>query len=432
LIEDEEGNHNGYGYVSYYEPESADKAISNLNNQEVWPGAKLEVSRFQKKNERFSASKLTMNKNLYVKNIPDNFVEADLKSLFGQHGNVTWNKILFDSNQRKSAIISMETEEAANKARESLNNHVIGSSTLFVDSLQKKSDRQRILNSKINENNSILNSQFKNCNLHIKNLPEKCTEKQLSDEFSRFGEVKSLKIPKYMLVTKIGNQLKEEIVSRGFGYVCFFSAEAAKKAKEEMNNQVLSSFSDSKRPLLIDFFMPKIERKNILLKCQQQFNPNSRQQMPLMNPMAAFGGPNQMGMPFGMSHPMMNNKTNKNASIYQQAPIPSRAGGVHKPIPTHQQQQFTQVKKDDDPDIAYYNSIEDDSAKKEYLGEFIFKKISNHPLNQSKALTIDIIGKITGMILGIDDLNEILDICRNSENLTARIGEALSLLNMNN
>lgn len=424
LIEDEEGNHNGYGYVSYYNSESADNAIAALNNKEVWPGSKLEVARFQKKNERFSSNKLSMNKNLYVKNIPESFKEADLKSLFGKYGNVTWSKILVDANQRKSAILSMETEDAANKAREALNNLTIEDSTLFVDSLQKKSDRQRILSSKINENNSILNTQFKNCNLHIKNLPEKCTEKQLSDEFGKYGEIKSLKIPKYILVTKVGDQIKEETVSRGFGYVCFLSAECAKKAKEEMNNQVLDCFPESKRPLLIDFFMPKFERKNILLKYQQQFNPNARQQMPLMNPMTAFGGQNAMNMPF-MGHPMMPKP--KNASIYQ-APVQGRT--CPKPIPASQPQ-FAPIKKDDDPDLAYYNSIEDDSAKKEYLGEFIFKKISNHPLNQTKPLTIDVIGKITGMILGIDDLTEILDICKNHDNLTARISEALSLLNLN-
>ena len=267
--------------------------------------------------------------------------------------------------------------------------------------------------------------------MHIKNLPEKCTEKQLNDEFAKYGEVKSLKIPKYILVTKVGNQLKEECVSRGFGYVCFHSQEAAKKAKEEMNNQVLSSFPDSKRPLLIDFFMPKFERKNILLKCQQQFNPNSRQQMPLMNPMTAFGAPHQMNMPFGMGHPMMNKQGGaKNTSIYQQQPAMQNRSGLPKPIPTNPQAQFAPIKKDDDPDLAYYNSIEDDSAKKEYLGEFIFKKISNHNLNQSKGFTIDVIGKITGMILGIDDLSEILDICRNHDNLTARIVEALQLLNI--
>lgn len=423
LIEDEEGNHNGYGYVSYYEQAAADAAISGLNGKEIWPGSKLEVARFQRKNERFAAvNKLSINKNLYVKNLPDNWIETDLNSLFAKYGKLTWTKILLDPSKRKSAIVSFETEEAAAQAREALNNHKIGEFTLFVDSLQKKSDRQRILSSKINENNSILNSQYKNCNLHIKNLPEKCTEKQLSDEFAKYGEVKSLKIPKYILVTKVGDQIKEETVSRGFGYVCFLNQEAAKKAKDEMNGHVLSCFPDSKRPLLIDFFMPKFERKNILLKYQQQFNPNSRQQMPLMNPMTAFAGVNQLNLPFMGVPP----KGPKGASIYQQHGRAANPKPVAAQVP-----QFAPIKKDDEPDINYYNSIEDDAAKKEYLGEFIFKKISNHPLSHSKGFTIDVIGKITGMILGIDDLSEILDICRNNENLTGRIVEALSLLNLN-
>ena len=423
LIEDEEGNHNGYGYVSYYENVSADKAITELNNKEVWPGSRLEVARFQKKNERLQ-NKLSMNKNLYVKNLPEEMLESEIKTLFSKYGNVSWSKILVDSNKRKFAIISMETEDSATKAREGLNNHKIGEITLYVDSLQKKSDRQRILSSKINENNSILNTQFKNCNLHIKNLPEKCSEKQLNEEFSKFGEVKSLKIPKYILVTKVGEKFKEEIVSRCFGYVCFFDQESAKKAKEELNGKNLSCFEDSKRPLLIDFFMPNFERKNILMKYQQQFNPNARQQMPFMNTMNAFGAAGQM--PFGGNQMMP--KQGKNTSIYQQ-PIQQRNNTNNKPVPT-QTQQFAPIKNDDDPDLAYYNSLEDESAKKEYIGEFIFKKISNHPLNQQKGFTIDVIGKITGMILGIDDLSEIMDICKNNENLTGRIVEAISLLNI--
>lgn len=372
-----------------------------------------------------------MNKNLYVKNIPETYSETEIKALFSKYGNVSWSKILNDSNKRKFAIISMETEESATKAREGLNNHKIGEITLYVDSLQKKSDRQRILSSKIHENNSILNSQYKNCNLHIKNLPEKCSEKQLNEEFSKFGEVKSLKIPKYILVTKVGEKFKEEIVSRCFGYVCFHDQESAKKAKEELNGKTLTCFEDSKRPLLIDFFMPNVERKNILMKYQQQFNPNARQQMPLMNSMNAFGAAGQMNMPFGggMGGNQMMAKQGKNTSIYQQ-PIQQRNNNVtNKPIPT-QTQQFAPIKNDDDPDYAYYSSLEDEVAKKEYLGEYIFKKISNHALNQQKGFTIDVIGKITGMILGIDDLAEIMDICKNNENLTGRIVEAISLLNI--
>jgi len=46
-------------------------------------------------------------------------------------------------------------------------------------------------------------------------------------------------------------------------------------------------------------------------------------------------------------------------------------------------------------------------------------------------LTIDDIGKITGMILGIEDIQEIIDISRNEKNLNGRIQEALELLDQN-
>ena len=45
---------------------------------------------------------------------------------------------------------------------------------------------------------------------------------------------------------------------------------------------------------------------------------------------------------------------------------------------------------------------------------------------------MDHIGKITGMILGIEDVNEIIDICKNTDHLTSRIIEALNLLNNTN
>ena len=137
-----------------------------------------------------------------------------------------------------------------------------------------------------------------------------------------------------------------------------------------------------------------------------------------------------MNMPFGMGGNHMIPKHGKNnMSIYQQ-PIQQRNNNQINKHVAAQVQHFAPIKNDDDPDFAYYNSLEDENAKKEYLGEFIIKKISNHPLNQQKGFTIDVIGKITGMILGIDDLAEIMDICKNNENLTGRIVEAVSLLNI--
>jgi hypothetical protein len=84
--------------------------------------------------------------------------------------------------------------------------------------------------------------------------------------------------------------------------------------------------------------------------------------------------------------------------------------------------------RNDEPDVKYMESLEDEMARKDYLGEFIFKMIENHEFTQRKQLTIDTIGKITGMILGIEDLLEIVEISKDNHQLTSRIQEALELL----
>ena len=50
--------------------------------------------------------------------------------------------------------------------------------------------------------------------------------------------------------------------------------------------------------------------------------------------------------------------------------------------------------------FIHNNMIGKIDVQKDYLGEFLFKKIEQHPLAQSKNLTVDVISKITGMILG--------------------------------
>ena len=76
LNEDANGNHIGYGYVTYYSPESATKAIESSDGKTVW-GSRLEVKYFQKKNERISAFG-PPNQTIYLTNFPGNFKESDL------------------------------------------------------------------------------------------------------------------------------------------------------------------------------------------------------------------------------------------------------------------------------------------------------------------------------------------------------------------
>ena len=74
-------------------------------------------------------------------------------------GKITFSK-MFKDNDRYFAIIMYSDAESAHKAKEELNNKKLDEKDelpLYVDSLQKKSERKRMLTTKIIENNNKLN-----------------------------------------------------------------------------------------------------------------------------------------------------------------------------------------------------------------------------------------------------------------------------------
>lgn len=433
--EDEDGNHQGYGYINYYSPESAAKAIESSNGKEVW-GGKLDVQIFQKKNERDNMISTT-NNSIYIKNLPAAFSEEELSKLVKSFGEVTFVKLFNDQSDHNHGIATFTNEETANKAKNELNEKKIKDSQLHVESYVNKNERKRILNTKILESNNRLNSEYRYCNLHVKNIPYHAKEEDLASTFAKYGDIKSVKIEKYMLVTKEGDQLKELPTSKGFGYVCFENPEAAKAALDDMNGKFLPKYESWKRPLLIDFFMPKTERITMNKQLNQNsgfgqkmqimgFNQPNLMQQPGYNSLGF--NPNMMTKP-GYGQPQMPSYMMHPQQQQQQQPgyYPPmvETGNVKSNVQQPKQQGFN---KQDDVDYNYLKSLESDFDKKDYLGDLIFKKIENHKLSQVNNFTIDTIGKITGMILGIEDINEIVDICKNYSNLTNRIQEALELL----
>ncbi len=454
--EDENGNHNGYGYIHYVDNEAAQKALEYCEKNKIFDET-LDVKYFQKKAERIT--QLTGNKNVFVKNIPSNTTEDEIKSLFNKYGDVTWMK-LNEENEKKFATISFESEDSSAKAINELNGLNFKGNELFVNNLIKKSDREKTLNYKPTDNFSRFN---KNCNLHIRNIPYDCTEEYLTEVFSKYGEIISSKIQKYTLVTKQGEEIKNQTMSKGFGYVCFASDEAASAAKEDYNEKRLPKYETWNRPLLIEFFMPKGERQGINKQINSQFNPFQMNKkipfmgsMPSVNymmpmyqpsvgnlggPMVKMGGNTNMGsnmggmsMPPNMGNMPMYSRPNPNfKKVMQYPPNMNNPTGQNKQ-PTNQNKQPILVQTTtpnvliEEPDVKYMERLEDDGARKEYLGELIFKKIENYLVSRHKDITIDTIGKITGMILGIEEINEIVEITKNNDQLHLRIQEALELL----
>ena len=425
ICEDEDGNLLGYGYINYYNLESAEKAILNLNKK-PFMDSELEVQHFKKMNERFKAP--SENKSIYIKNIPNSIHNVEeLKKVFSKFGKISWGEIYQDSVDRQYAILDFDTAESANKAKEGMNDKKLNESDesgLYVDFLQKKSERKRMLTTKIGDINNKLNQEYKNCNLYVKNLPYELTEDKMKEIFSKCGEVKSVKISQFLLVTKVKDKFVNYVSSHGFGYVCYTSEEGAKKAIAEFNGKYLPGFENTKRPpIMICPFMPKHERKQML---NQQAAPTM-----LTSPM--FPGP------FPMYPPNMYNRQFQNRPrVYRrpQAPPQKQVQQQQQQPPTQKniqnppvnQNNVPNTNKEDEPNFEYLQSLGSPELQKDYLGEYLFKKIEQHPLAHSKNLTVDIISRITGMILGIDDIKEIYEITVNNQSITARINEALELL----
>jgi polyadenylate-binding protein len=107
VMEDENGNSKGFGFVAYKEHESAVKAVEEMNKTEVPNKAELlfTVCRAQKKSERQNELKRRYEQskaeriqhyqgvNLYVKNLDDTISDEALRKHFESYGNINSVKV---------------------------------------------------------------------------------------------------------------------------------------------------------------------------------------------------------------------------------------------------------------------------------------------------------------------------------------------------
>jgi len=92
-------------------------------------------------------------------------------------------------------------------------------------------------------------SKYQGINLYIKNIEDEVDEERLRKEFSNFGVIKSCKI-----------MLDEKGNSKGFGFVCFSTAEESSRALE-MNGRILPGCN---KPLYVAMHEPKEIRRQKL------------------------------------------------------------------------------------------------------------------------------------------------------------------------
>ena len=70
MTEDDNGHHYGYGYITYYNSEDAEKALENTKNKKIFEDNIMEISYFQKRNERILNSAESNKQKIYINNLP--------------------------------------------------------------------------------------------------------------------------------------------------------------------------------------------------------------------------------------------------------------------------------------------------------------------------------------------------------------------------
>ena len=211
----------GYGFALFSSQEAAKKALElkNIEGFEVLP--------YNPKKEK---DMRRIYNDIYVKNFPASWDEAELKELFGKYGPIFSLKVWTakkdeQSPESKFALIYYSDPadpevglRAANNAIEDLKDYEIEGEKIFLEYSFKNWDR---ILEKNREQLRLKNSK-KRCNLYVKNFPPNTTDGQLREIFSRYGDIESVE-----LFPKDGESL--------YAFVCYKSPDHADLARQQLN-----------------------------------------------------------------------------------------------------------------------------------------------------------------------------------------------------
>ncbi|KAL6839523.1 hypothetical protein ACP4OV_030793 [Aristida adscensionis] len=444
------GESKGYGFVQFESDESAQDAINGLNGM-LANGRKIFVGLFMRRRER--EVKFT---NVYIKNLPDEFTNEDLRKQFAPFGEITCAVVMRDAEgaSRCFGFVNFEKPDSAAEAVANLNGKTINYKVLYVGRAQKKEERKAELKAKYQHGRNGKVDGLQGINLYLKNLDDSINDEKLKRLFEDFGDIASCKV----MVDSQGR-------SKGSGFVSFTTTEAGHNAINAMNGKMVG-----KKPLYVALAQRKEERKAMLMAhfahrnlamgtipyagpqqvyfgqpatgvvplpprapvfgFQQQFVPP-----PVMMPynMARSGHPGQTtGRPRGGHQPQtmhgngnqgVRYMPNARSWAYPPAPMPHMPSqGIPSAMAPHPQPANQAAQMDAAfvaPNLTTALASAEPRQQVVILGEKLY------PLVQQ--LEHDQAAKVTGMLLEMDK-TEILHLIESPEALRQKVSEAMTVL----
>lgn len=276
VVTDDQGNSKGYGFVHYETQEFADAAINNVNGM-LLNGKIVYVGMFVPKKDRKPVDPEETFTNVYVKNLDESVDDAQFQSLFDGYGKITSASVSRgpDGKSKGFGFVNFDSHEQAQKACNDLNGKKVGEKNIYCGRAQKKSEREAELREKFKKIKEERMNKWQGVNLYVKNLDDTIDEEKLTQAFSEFGGIASVKI----MSDEKGN-------SKGFGFVCFNKPEEATKAVTEMNSRMLGT-----KPIYVALAQRKEVRRAQLEQQHAQRAQGMRPVAPGMVPPMYAGAP---------------------------------------------------------------------------------------------------------------------------------------------
>jgi polyadenylate-binding protein len=288
IVKDDKASSKGYGFVHFESEEAALQAIQEVNGM-MLADRKVFVGRFKNRGDRVreTGEKNKQYTNVFIKNLPEDYTEEQLKDLVAGHGNTVSVKLMANDDTGKSkcfgfcSYASHEEADAAVKAIHGIevkDPKLNENKELYAGRAQKKVERIAELRINYEKRKQDRQQKYAGVNLYVKNLDDEINDEILRKEFAAHGTITSAKV----MVEGNGS-------SKGFGFVCFSSPEEATKAASEMNGRIVGS-----KPLYVAMAQRKEDRKAHL---QQQYMRGAGPTNGIRQPMAQPGFGNQ-GYPY--------------------------------------------------------------------------------------------------------------------------------------
>jgi len=297
VVTDEGGNSKGYGFVQYETKEEADTAIEKVNGN-IIADKRVYVGPFVPAMQRQHEGGMPKFTNVFIKNLPEDVTKEKLEAEFAKYGKVTSAVVVTDAEGKSKCFgfVNFEEFEAAAKAAETLNNTTPfgGEKPIYVGKAEKRAQRQAELRRQWAQRKAELMQKYSGTNLYVKNLDDAIEDDQLRANFATFGTITSAKVEK-----------EEGGKSKGFGYVCFSSADDATRAVTDMNGKMVGQ-----KPIYVALHQPKEVRRAYLQSQSIQRQFQQSQNMPRypaqqMGPLMYAGGPQPRGQFLMFPHPGM-------------------------------------------------------------------------------------------------------------------------------